>query len=215
MCFRVIPIPPPRFPCAERGQQLRPVMQHLHPRHGGDARTHLRLLRDKRDVPEPQAVCILRNTISSLDKERRNATMPCHAHDVGSAVSLQHSAASHARTPSPPRSCTVCWVQTCSSPPLSSPPDLHSATPPQRYVRSHIDLQLAGKGGWSGYVNDETQAQSCSPLVNVPGNSSLEINPCGLVAWSFFNDSYSVGRGPGGSWPGHSSTICTRAGCGT
>ena len=63
-----------------------------------------------------------------------------------------------------------------------------------------MDLQLAGKGGWSSYVSDETQAQSCSPLVNVPGNASMEINPCGLVAWSLFNDSYSVSE-EGGTTP--------------
>jgi hypothetical protein len=62
-----------------------------------------------------------------------------------------------------------------------------------RYVRSHMDLQLAGQGGWRGYVNDQTQTQSCNPIVdNAYGN---QINPCGLVAWSLFNDSYNVGTG--------------------
>ena len=52
-------------------------------------------------------------------------------------------------------------------------------------------MQLAGQSGWASYVGDETQAQSCTPMVNVP-NTSLQINPCGLVAWSYFNDSYTV-----------------------
>jgi len=60
----------------------------------------------------------------------------------------------------------------------------------RRYVRSHMDLQLAGQGGWRGYVNDQTQTQSCNPIVdNAYGN---QINPCGLVAWSLFNDSYNI-----------------------
>ncbi|GAX75275.1 hypothetical protein CEUSTIGMA_g2720.t1 [Chlamydomonas eustigma] len=60
----------------------------------------------------------------------------------------------------------------------------------RRYVRSHVDLQLAGQGGWQGYVNDQTQSQSCVPILNnAYGN---QINPCGLVAWSLFNDTYHV-----------------------
>lgn len=63
----------------------------------------------------------------------------------------------------------------------------------RRYVRSHLDQQMASdntNGKWEGVVNDATQAQSCVPVVNYLGNSSQQINPCGLVAWSFFNDTY-------------------------
>lgn len=36
------------------------------------------------------------------------------------------------------------------------------------------------------------QAQSCVPLVNYLNNASMQINPCGLVAWSLFNDTYNL-----------------------
>ncbi|MEW5314383.1 MAG: hypothetical protein WDW38_005889 [Sanguina aurantia] len=53
----------------------------------------------------------------------------------------------------------------------------------RRYVKSRSDAQLAG-----GHTLDG----ACSPEDNLGGNSSLPINPCGLIAWSFFNDSYTV-----------------------
>ncbi|KAG1657934.1 hypothetical protein FOA52_003013 [Chlamydomonas sp. UWO 241] len=64
----------------------------------------------------------------------------------------------------------------------------------RRYVRSHLDLQLADAGGWESLVAVETAAQSCVPLIYLEGNKSQLINPCGLVAWSFFNDSYDLTR---------------------
>jgi hypothetical protein len=65
----------------------------------------------------------------------------------------------------------------------------------RRYVRSHLDQQMASdntNGNWKSLVNDATQAQSCVPLVNYLNNASMQINPCGLVAWSFFNDTYDL-----------------------
>lgn len=59
----------------------------------------------------------------------------------------------------------------------------------KRYVRSRDDNQMAGNAGGSS---------KCAPQQYVDGspNASLphdgEINPCGLIAWSFFNDSYSA-----------------------
>lgn len=58
------------------------------------------------------------------------------------------------------------------------------------------DKQLGGKGGTSS---------SCSPqqYVNGSANPGLpnngEINPCGLIAWSFFNDTFSVSRQSSGN----------------
>jgi LEM3 (ligand-effect modulator 3) family / CDC50 family len=49
-------------------------------------------------------------------------------------------------------------------------------------------------------VGVSTLAQSCIPLIYYYWNSTSSsdiINPCGLVAWSFFNDTYSVGPAPG------------------
>lgn len=59
----------------------------------------------------------------------------------------------------------------------------------KRYVRSRADQQLGGRG---------TTASSCEPerYVNGSSNSALQdggqIDPCGLTAWSFFNDSYTL-----------------------
>ena len=40
-------------------------------------------------------------------------------------------------------------------------------------------------------------ASNCEPELYLDyTNSSGEINPCGLVAWSFFNDSFSVSPAP-------------------
>jgi len=52
----------------------------------------------------------------------------------------------------------------------------------RRYVKSRSDAQLAG---------GEPYDDSCEPEMYVASNASKEINPCGLVAWSYFNDSYS------------------------
>eukprot|EP00798_Chlamydomonas_sp_ICE-L_P019868 gene19868-26562_t len=62
----------------------------------------------------------------------------------------------------------------------------------RRYVRSHMDQQLAQDGNWEGSVDVETQSQSCVPLPYNPENDTQILNPCGLVAWSKFNDSYTM-----------------------
>ena len=54
----------------------------------------------------------------------------------------------------------------------------------RRYVISRSDTQLVNK------PSPDTSA--CTPQLNYADNSSLTINPCGLTAWTFFNDSYSV-----------------------
>jgi hypothetical protein len=54
-----------------------------------------------------------------------------------------------------------------------------------RYVKSRSDTQLRNPK----MVND---TQSCKPEATVHGNP---IVPCGLIAWSLFNDTYSFSRG--------------------
>ncbi|PNW82424.1 hypothetical protein CHLRE_06g278300v5 [Chlamydomonas reinhardtii] len=55
----------------------------------------------------------------------------------------------------------------------------------RRYVKSRSDMQLANE--------PKNQATSlCDPQEFLNGNSSELINPCGLVAWSFFNDTYAM-----------------------
>lgn len=67
-----------------------------------------------------------------------------------------------------------------------------------RYVRSRADNQMAGEG---------TDASSCSPQRYIDGaiNNSLPnagvINPCGLIAWSFFNDTYTLQDSSGNAVP--------------
>ena len=55
-------------------------------------------------------------------------------------------------------------------------------------VGSRSDSQLRGTG------NDLSATSDCAPeqLLQSDGSSKL-IMPCGLIAWSFFNDTYAVG----------------------
>lgn len=52
-----------------------------------------------------------------------------------------------------------------------------------RYVKSRSDMQLIDKG------NSGTNL--CAPEEFYNKTSNL-ITPCGLIAWSFFNDTYTV-----------------------
>lgn len=54
-----------------------------------------------------------------------------------------------------------------------------------RYVKSRSDMQLADEKG-------NRLTNLCKPQEYYNGSSNL-INPCGLIAWSFFNDTYAVG----------------------
>lgn len=59
----------------------------------------------------------------------------------------------------------------------------------RRYVRARSDTQL--RGG-----NPAPSAMSaCEPQLFQGGNSSLTIEPCGLVAWSLFNDTFQARPG--------------------
>lgn len=54
----------------------------------------------------------------------------------------------------------------------------------RRYVKSRSDEQ--NRGDAAGAMS------SCEPKVYTGGDSKLEVSPCGLIAWSFFNDTYSM-----------------------
>eukprot|EP00879_Flechtneria_rotunda_P001380 GHRR01001531.1.p1 GENE.GHRR01001531.1~~GHRR01001531.1.p1 ORF type:complete len:363 (+),score=82.30 GHRR01001531.1:235-1323(+) len=58
----------------------------------------------------------------------------------------------------------------------------------RRYVKSRSDVQLAGKNA------SQTELSQCEPQLYYQGNNSQVINPCGLIAWSNFNDSYILNR---------------------
>lgn len=53
-----------------------------------------------------------------------------------------------------------------------------------RYVKSRSDSQLRS-------VNNENQIGACKPEDDVGGQP---IVPCGLIAWSLFNDTYTLSR---------------------
>jgi len=55
----------------------------------------------------------------------------------------------------------------------------------RRYVKSRNDLQLSGQD-----VTDKAALSACEPIAYFGQNTSQIINPCGLIAWSNFNDSY-------------------------
>jgi len=57
----------------------------------------------------------------------------------------------------------------------------------RRYVKSRSDAQLRKNSSAS-------DTSSCKPEDTVNGNASLPIVPCGLIAWSLFNDTYSFSR---------------------
>lgn len=56
-----------------------------------------------------------------------------------------------------------------------------------RYVKSRSDTQLRGTG------NDLSSTSDCNPAQVLQSDRSKLIMPCGLVAWSYFNDTYAVG----------------------
>eukprot|EP00210_Caulerpa_lentillifera_P005761 g5508.t1 len=59
----------------------------------------------------------------------------------------------------------------------------------RRYVKSRNDRQLAGKSG--GNMEDcKPKAELDEPING--SDSSRVINPCGLTAWSYFNDTFSI-----------------------
>lgn len=62
----------------------------------------------------------------------------------------------------------------------------------RRYVKSRSDVQLAGK------PLTATDQAACRPLLYYQQNESQIINPCGLIAWSNFNDSYTLQKVNGG-----------------
>jgi hypothetical protein len=82
----------------------------------------------------------------------------------------------------------------------------------RRYVKSRSDEQLAnrlpssssspssGGGGGGGLTPEEaaTRLANCQPMLFFNGDPSKVINPCGLIAWSNFNDSYALAVGQQG-----------------
>ncbi|KAJ6849339.1 ALA-interacting subunit 1-like [Iris pallida] len=56
----------------------------------------------------------------------------------------------------------------------------------RRYVKSRNDAQLRD-------ASKENQTTNCEPEKNAPDGSPIV--PCGLIAWSLFNDTYSFSRG--------------------
>lgn len=62
----------------------------------------------------------------------------------------------------------------------------------RRFEDSLPLMQLRGIG------NGEDEAVKCSPQLYLDGDKDKIIYPCGLVAWSFFNDTYSIRKAEGG-----------------
>ena len=55
-----------------------------------------------------------------------------------------------------------------------------------RYVKSRSDSQLTGS------ENDPSSTSECDPEQVLQNDRSKLIMPCGLIAWSYFNDTYAV-----------------------
>lgn len=55
-----------------------------------------------------------------------------------------------------------------------------------RYVKSRSDSQLRGTG------DDLSSTSDCDPEQVLQSDTSKIIMPCGLIAWSYFNDTYTV-----------------------
>ena len=56
-----------------------------------------------------------------------------------------------------------------------------------RYLNSKSDSQLQGAS-----VSSASLYQSCAPQDVQNGSAGAPIDPCGLVAWSYFNDTFLV-----------------------
>ena len=56
----------------------------------------------------------------------------------------------------------------------------------RRYVKSRSDSQLRGTG------DNLSSTSDCDPEQVLQPDSSKLIMPCGLIAWSYFNDTYAV-----------------------
>ena len=76
-----------------------------------------------------------------------------------------------------------------------------------RYAKSRSDAQLRGAAATSSSL-----ASDCEPelYLNV-ANSTGQINPCGLVAWSFFNDSFAVYTAHLETWAAPLHSACAAA----
>jgi hypothetical protein len=60
----------------------------------------------------------------------------------------------------------------------------------RRYVKSRSDVQLKGET-----IRDPAKdLVACEPQLYYQGNKNQVINPCGLIAWSNFNDTYTMFR---------------------
>lgn len=69
----------------------------------------------------------------------------------------------------------------------------------RRYVKSRSDEQLANRGAADATMTPEeaaTKLANCQPMLFFNGDPDKVINPCGLIAWSNFNDSYAVTVAP-------------------
>lgn len=66
----------------------------------------------------------------------------------------------------------------------------------RRYVKSRSDEQLAARGGSIPPSEVARRLANCQPMLYFNGDPDKVINPCGLIAWSNFNDSYAVAVAP-------------------
>jgi len=57
----------------------------------------------------------------------------------------------------------------------------------RRYVKSRSDSQLRGDS-----VSSSSLDTACKPEAFLRGDKTQVINPCGLIAWSYFNDTYAM-----------------------
>jgi len=78
----------------------------------------------------------------------------------------------------------------------------------RRYVKSRSDTQLRNEQSGGGLldslgVGGSNDLKDCEPqrTRTLPNGTKLDINPCGLIAWSFFNDTYSFSRQPQADQP--------------
>mmetsp|Transcript_23148 Transcript_23148/g.58149 ORF Transcript_23148/g.58149 Transcript_23148/m.58149 type:complete len:362 (+) Transcript_23148:449-1534(+) len=71
----------------------------------------------------------------------------------------------------------------------------------RRYVKSRSSEQLQGDTGTG------VDTQDCAPKQYANNDPSLLINPCGLVAWSYFNDTYQFHRCAGANCATHGNLL--------
>jgi len=140
-------------------------------------------------IPVGIGIIVTSNQIVEVESADYNATLA----DGGCCISDCTATESWTRKDSNPCNITL-EVPTAMTPPIYMYYKLSNFYQNhRRYVRSRSDPQLKGQDRDANVLSElEDACQSYHYQTNSSGGESTRINPCGLIAWSYFNDSYAL-----------------------